>query len=106
MRRKHGRIRLGMVAVLASALALALSGCGGLDSDQLEDEITADSETSLQEAGSDVTVDSVTCPDDINSETGEPFECTIDWSDDTTGTVAGEVTDGDSGEVEYQITPD
>jgi len=106
MRLKHGRARSGMAVVLASAIALALSGCGGIDTDKLEEEISADSDSSLQEAGSDVTVSSVSCPDDIGSETGEPFECTLEWSDDTTGTVTGEVTDGDNGDVEYQIAPD
>jgi len=106
MRLKHGRARSGMAVVLASAIALALSGCGGIDTDKLEEEISADSDSSLQEAGSDVTVSSVSCPDDISSETGEPFECTLEWSDDTTGTVTGEVTDGDNGDVEYQIAPD
>jgi len=106
MRLKHGRARSGMAVVLASATALALSGCGGIDTDKLEEEISADSDSSLQEAGSDVTVSSVSCPDDISSETGEPFECTLEWSDDTTGTVTGEVTDGDNGDVEYQIAPD
>jgi len=106
MQLKQRRARFGIVAALASSIALAVSGCGGLDTDKLEEEISADSDSSLQEAGSDVTVSSVSCPDDISSETGEPFECTLEWSDDTTGTVTGEVTDGDNGDVEYEIAPD
>ena len=92
----------GAVIVLG-LFSVALTGCGGIDTDKLEDEIAADSEAQLE--GTGISVDSVTCPDDIDSETGEPFECEIAWSDDTTGTVDGEVTDGDAGDVEYSITP-
>lgn len=95
--------KVGVVVVLASVFALTLAACGGIDTGKLEDEITSDAEGQL--SASDVTVSSVSCPDDIPSETGEPFECTIELSDGSSGTVDGEVTDGDDGDVEYTITP-
>jgi Domain of unknown function (DUF4333) len=96
---------ISVAAVVATSAGLIACGDEVLDTGQLEDEITSDSNESLQGAGTDITVESVSCPDDIKSETGEPFECEIAWSDDTGGTVSGEVTDGDAGDVEYNITP-
>ena len=48
---------------------------------------------------------SVDCPDDIQSETGEKFECEVSFSDGTSSTANGEVTDGDDGDVKYSFTP-
>jgi hypothetical protein len=90
--------------VAAVALALTFAACGEetIDADQLEDAIASEAESDLE--GSDLTVSSVTCPDDIKSETGEPFECTLELSDGLSATAKGEVTDGDAGDVEYRIS--
>jgi hypothetical protein len=103
-------MRMGKLSALVAAAVLALTfvACGEekIDTDQLEDVIAEDSNAGLAEVESGIAVESVSCPDDIPSETGEPFECTIAWDDDTTGTVTGEVTDGEAGDVEYSINPD
>ena len=95
---------VSVIAAIAVSAALAACGDEVLDNGQLEDEITSDSNASLEAAGTDITVTEVSCPDDIKSETGEAFECDISWSDDTGGSVSGEVTDGEAGDVEYNIT--
>jgi hypothetical protein len=91
--------------VVAVVLALMLAACGEekIDTDQLEDAIASEAESDL---GGSLTVSSVTCPDDIASETGEPFECTIELSDGISAIAKGEVTDGDAGNVEYRISPE
>jgi hypothetical protein len=103
-------MRMGKLSALVAAAVLALTfvACGEekIDTDELEDVIAEDSNAGLAEVESGIAVESVSCPDDIPSETGEPFECTIAWDDDTTGTVTGEVTDGEAGDVEYSINPD
>jgi hypothetical protein len=103
-------MRMGKWSALVAAAALALTfvACGEekIDTDQLEDVIAEDSNAGLEKVESGIAVESVSCPDDIPSETGEPFECTIAWDDDTTGTVTGEVTDGEAGDVRYSINPD
>jgi Domain of unknown function (DUF4333) len=88
-----------VVGLLAAGLALAFAGCGGIDSGKVEDEITSVSE---EEIGP---VDSVSCPDDIESETGTTFECEVQFSDGNTGVADAEVTDGDEGNVEFVVRP-
>jgi hypothetical protein len=90
------------VAVLAS---VALVACGGIDSDKLEDEMSTDAQEQVDDAGIDATVESVSCPDDIESETGTEFECQLEFSDGTSAVANGEVSNGDDGDVEYQFTP-
>ena len=97
---------LSVAAAIAMGAGIAACGEEVLDAGQLEEEITADSNAGLEQVGSDITVDEVSCPDDITSETGETFECDISWTDDDTGLVTGEVTDGEAGDVEFEIDPE
>jgi hypothetical protein len=91
---------------LAGVVALTLAACGGIDTGKLEDEVGSDAQNQADAAGVDATVTSVDCPDDIKSETGEKFDCQVSFSDGTSATASGEVTDGDDGDVEYRFTPD
>lgn len=59
------------MAAVAAAGALALAGCGGIDSGQVEGEIAKDIEA---EVG--VRVASVECPDDIEKKKGLTVQCT------------------------------
>ncbi len=90
-----------LVASLAVATAIALGGCGAIDSDKLETEIEEGVSGDLQKF--DVTAESVSCPDDIESETGATFECTVATDADQELIVEVEVTDGDQGDVEYRF---
>jgi hypothetical protein len=92
-------------AALTVILALTLTACGGgIDTGKLEDEVSSDAQEQVDAAGLDATVTSVDCPDDIESETGEQFDCQVSLSDGTSATANGEVTDGDEGDVEYTFS--
>jgi hypothetical protein len=91
---------------LAGVVALTLAACGGIDTGKLEDEVGSDAQKQADAAGVDATVTSVDCPGDIKSETGEEFDCQVSFSDGSSATASGEVTDGDDGDVEYRFTPD
>jgi hypothetical protein len=95
---------LASAAVLAVSLVLVACG-GGIDTGELEDEVSSDAQQQVDDAGIDATVESVECPDDIESETGTEFECQLEFSDGTAAVANGEVTDGDNGDVEYSFTP-
>jgi hypothetical protein len=90
-----------LVACGAVIAAIALAACGTIDADQLETEIEDGVSGDLQKF--DVSVESVSCPDDIESETGATFECTITTDTDQELAVEVEVTDGDNGDVEYRF---
>jgi Domain of unknown function (DUF4333) len=93
-------------AALTALLSAGLIACGGgIDTGKLEDEVSADAQEQVDAAGIDATVESISCPDDIESETGTEFECQLEFSDGTAAVANGEVTDGDNGDVEYQFTP-
>ena len=80
-------------AHLAVAGLLALSGCGDdepdaappapreVDSAQVESDIKTQLSTPTAE------VSKVTCPDDVQSEAGATFKCTVKWADGATGKV-------------------
>ena len=89
-----------IVAVIIVVIIVVgvIAASGKIDQGKLEDEISADASAQLG------AVESVSCPDDIESDTGETFTCSIDYSDGTTGTADGTVTDGDAGDVNYQLT--
>ena len=95
--------RLPVVA-LAALVALGLTACGTIDGDKLADEIASGLNSDLQQI--DVTIDTVDCPDDVESETGATFDCaaTTDKGDELPVNV--EVTDGENGDVSYEIQPD
>ena len=98
-------MRKWLVAATALLASVALVACGGIDTDKLEEEVSSDAQEQVDSAGLDGMVESVTCPDDIESETGTEFECDIQLSDDVSLTAQGEVTDGESGDVEYRFAP-
>ena len=98
-------MRKWLVAAVAVLASVALVACGGIDSGKLEGEIESDAQQQVDDAGIDATVSSVSCPDDIESETGTEFDCQVEFSDGTAAVANGEVTDGDDGDVEYQFTP-
>jgi pSer/pThr/pTyr-binding forkhead associated (FHA) protein len=95
-----GIVAGSIVAVIVVVIVVlgVISASGKIDQGKLEDEISADASAQL---GS---VSSVSCPDDIESDTGATFTCEIAYSDGTTGTADGTVTDGDEGNVNYQLT--
>ena len=86
------------VLVIVIIVVGVISAAGKIDQGKLEDEISADASAQLGP------VSSVSCPDDIESDTGVTFTCQINYSDGTTGTADGSVTDGDAGDVNYQLT--
>jgi hypothetical protein len=90
-----------LAASLAVAAAIALAACGTIDGEKLETEIEDGVSGDLQRF--DVTAESVSCPDDIESETGATFECTLATDSDQELIVEVEVTDGDNGDVEYRF---
>jgi uncharacterized membrane protein YgcG len=96
-------LRLAVVPITLLA-AVGLAACGTIDGDKLADEIESGVSSDLQQFG--VSVGSVSCPDDEESETGNTFDCTVTTDTDTQLTVNVEVTDGDDGEVEYEFAPD
>jgi hypothetical protein len=98
-------MRKRLVSAVALLASVALVACGGIDTGELEDEVSADAQQQVDDAGIDATVESISCPDDIESETGTEFECQLEFSDGTSAVANGEVTDGDDGDVEYQFTP-
>lgn len=67
----HGHPLSRTTCVLAATGALALAGCGDLDSSQIEDEIAKDIE-----AETGVRVEAVDCPDGIEQKEGLTVQCT------------------------------
>ena len=93
--------------LVAGPVALAsfvLAGCGTIDTDKLEDEISSGLRRDLQPF--DVSAASVSCPDDIDAETGETFDCAVTTDGDTELTVNIEVTNGEARDVEYKLAPE
>ena len=97
-------MRKWLVAGVAVLISVGLVACGGIDTDKLEEEMSTDAQEQVDDSGVDATVESVSCPDDIESETGTEFECQLEFSDGTAAVANGEVTDGDNGDVEYQFS--
>ena len=97
-------MRKWLVAGVAVLISVGLVACGGIDTDKLEEEMSTDAQEQVDDSGIDATVESVSCPDDIESETGTEFECQLEFSDGTAAVANGEVTDGDEGDVEYQFS--
>jgi hypothetical protein len=85
------------IVFLASLIALSGVACTrSLDTQGLEEQIAAD-----LEAGGGPTVNEVTCPDDVEVESGGTFECTatgegVEWRISVTQL-------DDDGRVEFQI---
>jgi hypothetical protein len=93
--------RLGWtVAAIAVGMTIAACGEETLDQGELEERVTDDANAALESVNSDMTVDSVSCPDDVASEEGEDAECEVEWDTGVRGAVPIEVTDAESGDVE------
>lgn len=92
------------VVTVVGLLALGMTACGGIDQDKLEDEVSADFQERIDASGTEGSVESVSCPDDVESETGTEFECELVMNDGSEAVANGEVTDGDEGDVEYTFT--
>ena len=98
------RLRRGGWIAPALCLGLLLSACevsvrGGreLDTGSIESQI----ETGIEEQ-TDVTVESVQCPDDVLAEAGDTFECTVTDEGGDTATV--KVTQvNDEGRVRWRL---
>jgi hypothetical protein len=93
-------IVVGAIVAVIVVLVIVVAVVAGdtIDQGKLQDEISADAEAQLG------AVNSVSCPDDIKSETGETFSCQIDYADGSSGSADGNVTDGDNGDVQYTLT--
>jgi len=88
------------LAAVALALAAVAAGCGNgknVDSSQVEKGIKDDLSTSTAE------VKSANCPDDVKSETGAKFSCSVSFSTGAGGKV--EVTQTGSKTFTYDLVP-
>lgn len=88
-------------AMLAAVLALAVAGCGTttLDTGEVEDEVTELAEDR------DLQVDDVTCPDDIEAEEGDEFDCDVELEGGEE--IEAQVTQrNDDGDVRIRIDAD
>ena len=95
----------GLLTLAVAALAtVALAACGDIDSGKVEDSIRSGLEKELDQQGGNITLESVDCPDGQQSETGHTFECTAEDSEGNTATIEAEVTDGDNGDVTWNVT--
>lgn len=90
-----GPPRLALIPLASIAAAFAFAGCGEIDSGTLEEEIADDNDLGAVE------IDSVSCPDGEESETGNTFECTIQTATDDEVTVDVVDKDGANGDVVY-----
>ena len=75
--------------LLTVSVALALAGCGSLNTSKAEDEIA-----SLIESQVGVTVASVDCPNDVKPKAGDVFTCTATGRDGTKATITVTQKDG------------
>ena len=100
--------RVTMLAAAGlSVIAVAACGEQTIDADEVEDNLSSRAQEALNVSGNTSTVSSVECPDDVPAETGETFDCDVEFSDGTSGAWTQEVTDGDEGVVEPgALTPD
>jgi hypothetical protein len=87
-----------LAALVAAACVASMAGCGDtVDATAVEDKI--EQELSTAEAK----VSSVTCPTDVESETGATFRCSVTWSNDAKGKV--EVTQTSRNQFRYDAVP-
>ncbi len=89
-----------IISALASAAALALTGCGSsVDSAEVEDQISSALEDQIGAAPDDVS-----CPDDLDAEVGSKTRCEL-TADGTTYGVSVEVTsvEGDVAQFDIQV---
>ena len=94
------------LSVLVVALAaLGVAACGGeIDSGELEDAIQSELQQELDsQPRGKVTLESVDCPSGQERETGHTFQCRAEASDGSTATIEAVVTDGDEGDVTWNV---
>ncbi len=94
--------RFAIVAATAVIASIGIAACGGLDSGEVEEIFRGQAEQVLEASGQDETITSVECPEEIENEEGNTFECTATFSDGSSITNTGTVTDSDEGTVEFQ----
>jgi Domain of unknown function (DUF4333) len=82
---------VGVIAVLVAAVlvGLLLFGSKSLDVDDLEADLTSQA---APELGTTPQATEVSCPDDVDVETGTTFECQVTY-DDREATIEIELTD-------------
>lgn len=91
------RLLLVLVAAAAVTSACQVSVGGGLDIDQIEQEIA----TGIEDQ-TGISVTSVECPQDVEAEAGNNFTCTVTAEDGSTATV--DVTqEDDEGNVRWNL---
>ena len=77
------------VAPLVCALALGLVACGGIDTEELEGQLVEDIPPQFGVDPADASAD---CPDDVDSEEGTEFECTMSAPDADVADITVDVT--------------
>ena len=90
-------MRRSLTLVALPVLALALPGCGTLDTDKIEDEISKEIEERSQQQ---VKVRSVECPDDVDAKKGDRFTCKV-TAENGKSTNVSVVQTSDDGDVRY-----
>jgi hypothetical protein len=86
-------------ALAAVAAALALAACGG--SDTADPDAVEAGLLSLAQQTADV--ESVSCPDDISTDTGTEFECTVTNASGEEVPVVSTVTGIDGEDVLFEV---
>lgn len=97
-------MRRPVAALAAISTSLTLAACGTIDGDALEQKIQDGVQPELKQVKT--SAQSVSCPNDVESETGAKFECTVTTEKDADLAVNVKVTNGESGDVEYEFAPE
>lgn len=100
-RRMHAGTLIAAGAAVAVSFGVAACGDSNLDTGDVEQIFQGQVEQVIEQAGSDATITSITCPDEIENENGTTFECTAEISDGSTVSNTGEVTDSEEGTVTF-----
>jgi len=84
---------MSVAALLTCVAALAVAGCGGtvVDSQKAEDAIQQNIESSTK-----LTVESVSCPDNVDVEAGATFDCDIKFADGKTAKATLKILNNDA----------
>ncbi len=86
---------------IAAAACIALTSCGTVvDSTKLEKDIAS---TIAEKTAGEVTVASVTCPEDPPAEKGKSFTCAFVLDDESSGEVTAKVLNEDA-DVQWDVT--
>jgi len=90
------KLRTAALPVLATA-AVAFTGCGSLDTDQVEREVAK----GIKQQNPGVNQVTVNCPSDVDEKKGKNFECKV--TGDVNG-VAEVVQTNDEGHITYTFS--